>query len=82
MVGLGETAREVFKTMKDLRSAGVRVLTIGQYLSPSAYHAPVFEYIRPEVFEEYRQAGIDTGFTIVESGPLVRSSYRAWKHVL
>jgi len=82
MVGLGETGREVLKTMNDLRSAGVRVLTIGQYLSPSAYHAPVVEYVKPEVFEEYRKAGMDIGFAIVESGPLVRSSYRAWKHVL
>ncbi|MFN8206480.1 MAG: lipoyl synthase [Bacteroidales bacterium] len=82
MVGLGETSHEVEKTMNDLIIAGVRVLTIGQYLSPSAYHAPVVEYVKPEVFEEYRQVGLKMGFAIVESGPLVRSSYRAWKHVL
>jgi lipoic acid synthetase len=82
MLGLGETGPEVLKTMNDLRSAGVHVLTIGQYLSPSAYHAPVVEYVTPGVFEEFRQIGLDMGFTIVESGPLVRSSYRAWKHVL
>lgn len=82
MVGHGETRQEVVKTMRDLKNQGVRVLTIGQYLQPSSYHIPVQEYISPEIFEEYKKIGLDTGFDIVESGPLVRSSYHAERHVI
>lgn len=81
MVGLGETKEEVIETMDDLRKVGVEVLTIGQYLQPTKKHLKVKEFIRPEVFEEYRRIGIDKGFRFVESSPLVRSSYRAEKHV-
>jgi lipoic acid synthetase len=68
--------------MDDLLGAGVRVMTIGQYLSPTADHMPVHEYIRPEMFDLYHEVGIKKGFAIVESSPLVRSSYNAEKHIL
>jgi lipoic acid synthetase len=82
MLGLGETEDEIYQTMDDLLAAGVRVMTIGQYLRPTADHMPVHEYIRPEQFELYHEAGIKKGFDIVESSPLVRSSYNAEKHIL
>jgi lipoyl synthase len=82
MLGLGETEEEVYHTMDDLLGAGVRVMTIGQYLRPTAEHMPVHEYVRPEQFELYHEAGIKKGFDIVESSPLVRSSYNAEKHIL
>lgn len=81
MVGLGETAKEVFETMDDLRKAGVEVLTIGQYLQPTKKHLEVKEFVTPEQFEVYRKTGLEKGFRFVESSPLVRSSYRAEKHV-
>ena len=81
MVGLGETPDEVNETMDDLRRVGVEVMTIGQYLQPTKKHLEVKEFITPERFEEYRQAGIKKGFRFVESSPLVRSSYRAERHV-
>ena len=81
MVGLGETEVEVLQTMDDLRVAGCKVLTIGQYLQPDSNLLPVVEYIRPEVFEKYRAEGIKKGFSFVESSPLVRSSYHAENHV-
>lgn len=81
MVGIGETEEDVLETMDDLRAVGCQVLTIGQYLQPTSKHLPVREYIHPEVFERYRLAGIKKGFTHVESGPLVRSSYHAEKHI-
>lgn len=81
MVGLGETPEEVFETMDDLRAAGVRVLTIGQYLQPTPKHWPVYEYVTPGQFEIYRKEGLKRGFKYVESGPLVRSSYHAEKHI-
>ena len=81
MVGLGESETEVFKTMDDLLLAGVRVLTIGQYLPPSELHTRLIEYIKPDVFEHYKQKGLEKGFRFVESGPLVRSSYHAERHV-
>lgn len=81
MVGLGETPEEVFETMDDLRAVGVRVLTIGQYLQPTPKHWPVYEYVTPEQFEIYRKEGLKRGFKYVESGPLVRSSYHAEKHI-
>ncbi|MHB1454575.1 MAG: lipoyl synthase [Saccharofermentanales bacterium] len=82
MLGLGETAKEVYDVLDDLRGHGCDFLTIGQYLAPSRFHHPVAEYITPEVFAEYRQAALDKGFSYVASGPLVRSSYMAedaWK---
>ena len=81
MVGLGETDEEVYTLMDDVRAAGVSVLTIGQYLQPSRKHIPVSAYITPEHFEEYKSIALSKGFTHVESGPLVRSSYHAEKHV-
>jgi lipoic acid synthetase len=77
MVGLGEAEGEVVETMEDLRGAGVEILTLGQYLRPSAWHLPVVEYVQPEHFAAYREAGLSLGFRYVASGPLVRSSYRA-----
>ena len=81
MVGLGETPDEVIETLKDMRNAGVEVVTIGQYLQPTKKHLMVKEYVTPEQFETYRQAGLEMGFRFVESSPLVRSSYRAEKHI-
>ena len=77
MLGLGETETEVLATMKDLRSAGVRLLTLGQYLSPSDNHHPVIRYVHPDEFREYEQKGLAMGFNAIASAPLVRSSYRA-----
>lgn len=77
MLGLGETVEELLQAMDDLRSSGVQVLTLGQYLRPSPQHLPVVEYIRPEVFEEHKQTAYSKGFEYVASGPLVRSSYHA-----
>ncbi len=81
MLGLGETVEEVYETMEDLRSVGCDVLTLGQYLQPTPKHLPVAEFVHPEQFEEYRVKGLEMGFRFVESGPLVRSSYHAEKHV-
>ena len=81
MLGLGETRDEILETMDDLRRVGCEVLTIGQYLQPPLEHYPVKEYIHPTVFDEYRQIGLSKGFLHVESGPFVRSSYHAHKHV-
>ncbi len=77
MVGFGETREEVKKTMEDLLSVGVELITIGQYLQPSKLHYPLKEYISPEQFREYERMGLDMGFRYVAAGPLVRSSYRA-----
>src|SRR5665647_1223065 len=81
MVGLGETEEEVSETMDDLLHAGCRVLTIGQYLQPSAHHLQMVEYIKPEIFIKYREAALTKGFSMVESSPLVRSSYHAERHI-
>jgi len=81
MVGLGETVTEVLETMDDLRQVNCSILTIGQYLQPTPAHLAVTEYIHPDQFEKYRVAGIEKGFTHVESKPLVRSSYHAEKQV-
>lgn len=81
MLGLGETRDEVLETMKDLRDVGCEVITIGQYLQPTPKHLPIYEFITPEVFKEYETIGLEMGFRYVESGPLVRSSYHAEKHV-
>jgi len=86
MLGLGERDDEVVKAMRDLRSVGVDILTIGQYLQPTRHHLPVVEYVTPEKFRWFREIGERLGFLYVASGPLVRSSYKAGeyfiKHVL
>lgn len=79
MVGLGETPAEVEELMDDLRAVGCQIMTIGQYLQPSHRHYPVAEYVTPEQFKRYEETGLVKGFTQVESGPLVRSSYHAEK---
>jgi lipoic acid synthetase len=81
MVGLGETETEVLETMDDLLRVGCRVLTIGQYLQPSTHHLQMVEFIKPEVFIRYREIALEKGFTMVESSPLVRSSYHAERHI-
>ncbi len=81
MLGLGETEKEVYETMDDLRKVGCDVLTIGQYLQPTPKHLPVVAFIRPETFANYKLKGMEMGFRFVESGPLVRSSYHAEKHI-
>ena len=81
MLGLGETPEEILQTMDDLRAVGCEVMTIGQYLQPTRNHYPVQEYIHPDVFEQYRLAGIEKGFRHIESAPMVRSSYHAERHV-
>ncbi len=81
MLGLGETDSEVLESMDDLLSVGVKVMTIGQYLQPSVNHLPVHEYVTPDKFRFLEQEGLKKGFKFVESGPLVRSSYHAEKHI-
>lgn len=81
MVGLGEKEKEVLALMDLLRDADVDILTIGQYLQPTAKQLPIVEYVKPEQFGFYAEAARERGFYYVESGPLVRSSYHAWKHV-
>ena len=77
MLGLGEQEFELFQAMDDLREAGVQVLTLGQYLRPSAQHLPVVEYVHPDSFKVYEKIAYSKGFEFVASGPLVRSSYHA-----
>jgi lipoic acid synthetase len=77
MLGLGETTEEVLSVMRDLRAHDVDILTVGQYLRPSPKHLPIIRYVPVEEFAEFRRAGLDMGFTHVEAGPLVRSSYHA-----
>jgi lipoic acid synthetase len=81
MVGLGEKEEEVLETMDDLINVGLDVLTIGQYLQPTRKHLPVVEFVKPATFELYKKAGLAKGFRYIESGPLVRSSYHAEKHL-
>ena len=81
MLGLGETQEEVLETLEDLRSVKVDIVTLGQYLQPTSKHAPVVEFINPDQFEKYKEYGLKLGFRFVESGPLVRSSYHAEKHL-
>ncbi|MEH6407539.1 MAG: lipoyl synthase [Leeuwenhoekiella sp.] len=82
MLGLGETEEEVLQVMKDLRAANVDIVTIGQYLQPSKKHLPVKQFITPDQFKKYETVGLEMGFRHVESGALVRSSYKAQKHLL
>lgn len=81
MVGIGEKDEEVFKIMDDLLEHGCDVLTIGQYLQPTRMHLEVVEYVHPDKFAEYKEVGLAKGFDFVESGPLVRSSYHAERHL-
>jgi lipoyl synthase len=81
MLGLGETEEEILETMDDLRNVGVDILTLGQYLQPTPRHLPVKEFIHPDQFKSLKEIGLMKGFRYVESGPLVRSSYHAEKHM-
>ena len=82
MLGLGETKEEILESMNDLLNSGVHILTLGQYLQPTKEHLPVAEFIHPDFFAELKQRGLQMGFRYVESGPLVRSSYHAEKHLI
>jgi lipoic acid synthetase len=81
MLGLGEKKDEVIESMNDLRKSDVKILTLGQYLQPTKEHLPVAEFVHPDVFAEFKEIGMQLGFKYVESGPLVRSSYHAEKHL-
>ena len=81
MLGLGETQEEVLEAMQDLVNHGCDVLTLGQYLQPTKMHLAIERFITPDEFDYYREAGMNMGFKYVESGPLVRSSYHAERHV-
>jgi lipoyl synthase len=81
MVGIGETPAEVRETVRDIRGAGVEILTIGQYLQPTARHLPVDRFVHPDEFAEHRAYALSLGFAHCEAGPLVRSSYHAHEHV-
>jgi lipoyl synthase len=81
MLGIGETKEEVFKAMDDLAANGLMILTLGQYLQPTKMHLEVAEFIHPDIFEMYKEEGLKRGIKYVESGPLVRSSYHAERHV-
>ena len=81
MVGLGEKPEEVFEVMDHLVAHGCDILTIGQYLQPTKMHIEVAEFVHPDLFAEYREVGLQKGLKYVESGPLVRSSYHAERHV-
>ena len=81
MVGLGETPEQVYRIMDDLVENGCDVLTIGQYLQPTKMHLAVEEYVHPDIFAKYKEIGLEKGFAFVESGPLVRSSYHAERHL-
>ncbi len=82
MVGLGETSGEVLQCMDDLRSVGCEILTIGQYLQPTKMHLEVVDYVHPDQFAYFKREGLARGFSVVESAPLVRSSYHAEKHLI
>lgn len=81
MLGLGESPDEIMQTMDDLLAVGCEVMTIGQYLQPTADHYPVKDYIHPDIFEQYRLEGLRRGFRHMESAPMVRSSYHAERHI-
>lgn len=81
MLGLGETEEEVLETLQDLKNVGCEIITIGQYLQPTPKHLPVVEFVHPDQFAKYKKAGLEMGITYIESGPLVRSSYHAEKHI-
>jgi lipoic acid synthetase len=81
MLGLGETEEEVLETLQDLKNVGCEIVTIGQYLQPTPKHLPVVEFVHPDQFAKYKKAGLAMGIGYIESGPLVRSSYHAEKHI-
>lgn len=81
MLGIGETDEEVVETLHNLFKVGVQIVTIGQYLQPTKKHLPVDRFVTPEKFAEFKKIGLEIGFKVVESGPLVRSSYHAEKHL-
>ena len=81
MLGLGETEEEVLETINDLRNVNCDVMTIGQYLQPTPKHLPVARFVHPDEFKKYGAIALEKGFRFVESGPLVRSSYHAEKHI-
>lgn len=81
MLGLGETEEEVLETLQDLKNVGCEIVTIGQYLQPTPKHLPVVEFVHPDQFAKYKKAGLEMGIGYIESGPLVRSSYHAEKHI-
>jgi len=81
MLGLGESEKEVIETIQDLRNVGISILTLGQYLQPTLKHLPVAEYINPKQFQKLKEIALQMGLKVVESGPLVRSSYHAEKHL-
>ena len=81
MLGLGETKDEVYKAMDDAAAHGLDILTLGQYLQPTKMHIEVAEFVHPDLFDHYREEGLKRGLRYVESGPLVRSSYHAERHV-
>ncbi|MDA7803756.1 lipoyl synthase [Crocinitomix sp.] len=81
MLGLGETDEEIYETIDDLSNIGCDILTMGQYLQPTPNHLPIAEFVTPQKFDEYREYALKKGFRFVESGPLVRSSYHAEKHL-
>jgi lipoic acid synthetase len=82
MLGLGETKEEVLKAMDDLLASGCEILTLGQYLQPTKMHLEVAAFIHPDIFAEYKEIGLKKGFMYIESGPLVRSSYHAERHLV
>lgn len=81
MLGLGETEEEVLETLQDLKNAGCEIITIGQYLQPTPKHLPVVEFVHPDKFAFYKKKGLEMGIAYIESGPLVRSSYHAERHI-
>ena len=81
MLGLGETKNEIISCMKDMRKVNIDILTLGQYLQPTKKHLPVIRFISPDEFKDLKEIGLSLGFKYVESGPLVRSSYHAEKHL-
>jgi len=81
MLGLGESKEEIVESLHDLKNSGVSIVTLGQYLQPTKGHLPVAEFVHPDVFAELKTIGMDMGFRYIESGPLVRSSYHAERHI-
>ena len=81
ILGLGETREDIIEAMEDLRKVNLDVLTLGQYLQPTKMHHEVVEFVHPDTFAEYKEIGLEMGFDYVESGPLVRSSYHAERHI-
>jgi lipoic acid synthetase len=77
MLGIGENDEELLQTLRDIRAVGVDILTLGQYLQPTKEHLPIDRWVTPDAFADWKRIALDLGFSVVESGPLVRSSYHA-----